>query len=137
MDITVNYLSLLVASFAGMAIGMLWYSPLVFGKQWMAAAGMTPEKMASRKRRMPIAIIGGFLCQIITAYVLVYFASLFDVVTVSEALTLALWAWLGFTAVTSLHAVLWEGKPTAYWAINAGYQLAVFGAMTLILTLWR
>lgn len=137
MDIIINYVALFSAALVAVVIGVVWYSPLVFGRQWMAAAGMTSEKMEARKRRMPANIIGGFLSQIITAYVLVHFASLFDVVTISEALALAFWAWLGFTAVTSLHAVLWEGKPALYWAINSGYQLASFGAMTLILALWR
>lgn len=137
MDVTINYFALFAAAFAGMLIGFVWYSPVVFGKQWMAASGVSAEKIEGRKKQMRVAVIGGFLCQIITAYVLAHFAAFFDVVTMSEALAFALWAWLGFTAVTSLHSVFWEGKPMSYWAINAGYQLAVFGAMTLILTLWR
>lgn len=136
-DITINYFALFASAITAVVLGFIWYSPLVFGRQWMAASGMSPEKMEARKKHIPAGIIGGFLCQIITAYVLVHFAILFDVMTVSEALAFAFWAWLGFTAATSLHSVFWEGKPTLYWAINAGYQLAVFGVMSLILTLWR
>lgn len=136
-DVTINYFSLFAAAITAVVLGLIWYSPLVFGRQWMAASGMTPEKMEARKKRASFAVIGGFLCQIITAYVLVHFAILFDVATVPQALAFAFWAWLGFTAATSLHAVFWEGKPALYWAINAGYQLATFGAMSLILALWR
>ncbi|MES2134969.1 MAG: DUF1761 domain-containing protein [Patescibacteria group bacterium] len=137
MDITINYFSLFVAAFVAVGLGVVWYSPFVFGKQWMAASGVSPEKMEEGKKRMPLGIVGGFICQLVTAYVLVHFASLFGVVKISEALALAFWAWLGFSAATSLHAVFWEGKPAVYWAINAGYQLASFGAMSLILMLWR
>ncbi|MES2014793.1 MAG: DUF1761 domain-containing protein [Patescibacteria group bacterium] len=136
-DVAINYLALFVAALVAVGIGTLWYSPIGFGKQWMAASGVSPEKMEKRRKHMPVAVIGGFLSQLITAYVLVHLASLFDVVSVAEALALAFWAWLGFTAATSLHAVLWEGKPALYWAINAGYQLAALGAMSLILSLWH
>lgn len=135
-DIAINYLALFVAAFASMMLGFLWYLPGVFGKRWMAAAGISSEKMLAGKTRMPIAIIGGFVCQIVTAYVLVHFIALAEAVTISEALELAFWAWMGFFAVTSFHSVVWEGKPTVYWAINAGYQLAAIGLMSLILVLW-
>ena len=135
-DIAINYLALFVAAFASMTLGFLWYMPGVFGKRWMVSAGITPEKMEQGKKRIPIGIIAGFVCQMVTAYVLVHFIALAEVTTVSEALELAFWAWLGFFAVMSFHAVVWEGKPTVYWAINAGYQLAALGLMSLILVLW-
>lgn len=137
MDIPVNYFALFVAGFVAVGLGFLWYSPFVFGKKWVKASGMSAEKIAQGKKRMPLGIIGGFLCQLVIGYVLIQFAEAFLAVTASDALQLAFLAWLGFLAVPSLHAVFWEGKPVAYWAINVGYQLAVFGVMALILVLWR
>ena len=32
---TINYIAVLVSAVIGMAIGALWYSPLLFGKIWM------------------------------------------------------------------------------------------------------
>ena len=34
MNIPVNYLSVLVATIAGMVVGFIWYGPL-FGKTWI------------------------------------------------------------------------------------------------------
>ncbi len=137
MDIPINYFALVLAAIAAVGIGALWYSPFLFGRVWMAAAGITPEKMAARRKQMIPSVIGSFICQLITAYVLVHLAAAFEALDVFGALQFAFWAWLGFTAVTMLQAVLWEGKSTAYFVINAGYNLVSFGVMAVILILWR
>lgn len=137
-DIAINYLALVVAAFAATALGALWYTPKVFGTPWMRAAGITPGPMseADKKGMLPRVLVG-FVCQLVTAYVFVHFASLFGVASVSGALQLAFWAWLGFTAVTTMQPILWEKKPIMYFVINAGYQLASFVLIAVILTLWK
>ena len=35
MGVEVNYISILLAAVASMALGFLWYGPYVLGKQWM------------------------------------------------------------------------------------------------------
>src|SRR5688572_1633570 len=39
-----NYLAILVAAVAGMAVGFFWYGPL-FGKIWVKLSGFTKEDM--------------------------------------------------------------------------------------------
>ena len=41
----VNYLAVGLATILAFALGGLWYSPVLFGKAWMAAHGYTPEQM--------------------------------------------------------------------------------------------
>ena len=41
----INYLALIVAALVPMLLGFIWYHEKVFGKAWMAAAGMTDEKV--------------------------------------------------------------------------------------------
>lgn len=41
----INFLALFVAALVPMALGFVWYHEKVFGKAWMAAAGMTEEKI--------------------------------------------------------------------------------------------
>lgn len=137
MDIAINYLAILLAGVVGMALGFAWYSPYLFAKQWMTASGMTPEKMEAGKKRMPIAVAKGFVCQLTIAYVMVHFAVAFGAVDAAGALTLAFWTWIGFVATTSLHSVIWEGKPNTYWFINAGYNLVDFALIALVVVLWR
>ncbi len=42
----INFLAVLVAAFIPMIIGFVWYN-LLFSKAWMAASGMTEEKIKS------------------------------------------------------------------------------------------
>lgn len=43
----INFLAVLVSALASFAIGSLWYSPLLFGKAWQKAVGLTDEKIKS------------------------------------------------------------------------------------------
>ncbi|MBV9349298.1 MAG: DUF1761 domain-containing protein [Patescibacteria group bacterium] len=135
----VNYLAILVGALASIAIGWLWYSPALFGKQWMRATGMgelTPEKKAEGMKKMPKALVGSIIAQLVLAYVMSYFAQMMGVATSYGAIELAIWAWLGFAAVALVHPVLWEGKSWSYFAIVSGYSLVSFVVVALIVTLW-
>jgi len=48
----VNWLSMVLATLVPMVLGFLWYSPMLFGKAWMEAIGMTEEKQ--RSGNMPV-----------------------------------------------------------------------------------
>ena len=50
----VNWLAVLLAFIASMAIGFVWYLPAVLGKRWMEAVrqdGRGPEELGGRRRR--------------------------------------------------------------------------------------
>src|SRR2546421_12385130 len=47
----VNILAVLVAALATFVLGAVWYSPVLFAKQWMQAHGYTPEQLEAMKRR--------------------------------------------------------------------------------------
>lgn len=38
---------MIVSAVAAFAVGAVWYSPLLFAKQWMQVHGHTPEKLAA------------------------------------------------------------------------------------------
>ena len=139
MDYAVNYLAILATGVAAVAIGWVWYSPMLFGNIWMKECGMgdmTPEKKAEGMKHMPKAVLGSFVAQLVLAYVMTYFAHSLGFTTSFEAINLAIWAWLGFTATMILHPVLWEGKSMTYYGINAGYSLVIFIVTALVVVLW-
>src|SRR2546428_11141128 len=47
----VNVLAVIVAALATFVLGAVWYSPVLFAKQWMQAHGYTPEQLEAMKRR--------------------------------------------------------------------------------------
>lgn len=130
----INYLAVLVAAVAGMIVGALWYSPLLFGKIWMKASKLSEKDM--KKAHMGRAYALAFLGSLVTAYVLAHFVDYLEVSTVGGALTAAFWIWLGFFVTTSLSSVLWEGKPWSLYVLNIAHYLVSLSVMAVILGLW-
>lgn len=134
MPIDVNYVAVILAAVASMILGFLWYSPTLFGRQWMHLMGLTREHMEEAKKRgMSRIYVWGFIFELVTAYVLAHFISLSDVASVGALKTLVFWVWLGFMLPILAGSVLWENKPFKLLVINALYRLAALVVMGLIL----
>lgn len=132
----INYWAVFVAAVAQMVLGSIWYGPL-FGKKWQHLSGMHQADMEAAKRGgMGKLYFWAFVGALVMAYVVAHFVSYFDATTVSSALQLAFWAWLGFIATTTLGSVLWENKSKELYLINNGYNLIGLAIMTLVLALW-
>src|SRR5439155_25204738 len=72
----VNILAVLVAGVLTLVLGGVWYSPILFAKQWMAAQGYTPEKVeAMRQKGVTRAYLVSLLCYLVMAYVVALLVS--------------------------------------------------------------
>jgi len=134
----VNILAVVVAAVATFLLGAVWYSPILFAKQWMHAHGYTPEKVEDMKRKgmvRPYAVAG--VCYVVMAYVLALLASYTQAASFGQGLWLGFLAWLGFAATLGLTANMFSDKPVAVWVIDAGYQLAYLLVMGVIVSVWR
>lgn len=137
MDVTVNYLAVIVAGVAAYAVGAWWHSPWGFGKTWMKLMGFTADDM----RKMPLspsqAMSIGFVVTLLMAYVLAVFMWLTYAYTLWTALELGFWVWLGFLAPTLMNSWLWEGRSWKAFAFNAAFALINIEVMALVLGLWQ
>jgi uncharacterized protein YacL len=137
MDLGINYLAVVVAAIVAYGVGALWHSPAGFGKYWMRLMGFNNDSM----RKMPLtaaqAMSIGFVVTLLTSYVLALFIAMTYAFTVSTALELAFWLWLGFLAPTLANGWLWEGKSLKLFGFNAAYSLVNIGIMALVLGLWQ
>lgn len=134
----INYLAVIGAAIASMVVGMFWYSPAGFGKQWMALSGLTEADMNRAKARgMSKLYFIAFVGSLLTSYVLARFSDYMGASTVLGGLELGFWVWLGFVATTLLGPILWEGKPAKLYFLNASYQLVNLAIMGIILSVWK
>lgn len=136
----VNYLAILLSSIAAMIIGYLWYSPLVFGKRWLAIVGLKaedPQAKAQMNKAAMKAMGIGFLLSILIAFVLANILAWSGASTVSEYLAVAFYVWLGFIGSVILMNVMYQQKPVILFLIDGGYQLVMIMAMALIIGLWQ
>jgi Protein of unknown function (DUF1761) len=132
-----NFIAIIVAAAVGFALGGLWYSPLLFAKQWVAAHGFTSEQLASMKADAPRSYGISFVAMIVMAAVL---SIILNHIGAHDWRSGALWAahiWLGFAATIGLMSYLYTGKRFAVYAIDAGYQLLYLVVMGAILGAWH
>lgn len=137
MNITVNYLAILVAGVASMAVGFLWYGPMLFAKPWMKLMGYTQESMKDTKKKMGKTYAISFVVSLVMAYVLAHVMGLsenfFHYSRISTGLTTAFWMWLGFIMPVQMTEVLFGGKKWKLFGINTGYQLVSLLAMSVVI----
>lgn len=132
----VSLVAVLIAAVASMVLGMLWYSPALFGKKWMKLMKFSPQKMKAMKSKDQHAMIGGFVIALVTAYVLAYFVSLAGAATLMAGAMIGFLAWLGFAATIMAGSVLWEGKSINLYYLNAAYWLVSLTMQGAILAVW-
>jgi len=129
MDI--NFVAVVGAAIASMAVGSTWFSQSLFGKAWLREAGISGGEIDKAKAKgMGKTYAAAFVGALITAYVLAYFVG--HPGMASAGATIGFWAWLGFLAPVDYGAVLWQGKSVRYfWIITLHnlVSLLVMGAI--------
>jgi hypothetical protein len=132
-----NYLAILVSAVVAFLIGGLWYSPILFAKQWMAAHAHTPEDVAKLKAEAPKAYAVSFLAFLVMAAILQLLLNHLGAHDWKSGVAWASHIWLGFALTIGLMASVYSGKKFAVFAIDAGYQLVYLLVMGAILGAWH
>jgi hypothetical protein len=131
-----DILGSVAAAIASMALGFFWYSDALFGVAWRADMGFSDEMMAVEKNKgMAKQVILGFIAEFVTALVFSYFFYALGIINITQALTVAFWAWLGFSATLQFGEVLWARFSQKLFFINTTHRLLSFLliATTLVL----
>lgn len=129
----INAVALFVAAITKSIIGMIWFSPPIFGARWLNYVQCSPEDL---RRGMPKALIVDVIGNFIMAFVLVHATHYAGAATVAQGAAVGFFNWLGFVAVATLFSVTFEKRPLALWAINNGFQLVGIVVMAVIVTVW-
>lgn len=126
MELSVNWLAVLLAALSSFVIGGLWYS-LLFAKPWQRAAGVTDEQLKSGTVRI---FAGSFLIAIVMAASLAAFIS-----TGGAVFGLLAGLAAGITWVAAAFGInyLFERRSVRLFLVNAGYNVLSFGVMGLII----
>ncbi len=112
--------SVAAASVVAFIIGSVWYSPLMFGKEWMSLVGITDADVATAQARgmtrpyfIQLVITG------ITFIVIAFAIQTIGAYTARDGAFIALIAWIGFIIPGALGGMLWEKKPFKLVLINS------------------
>lgn len=130
-----SLLTILVATVAAWLFGAAWYG--ILGKQWMAAANLSEEKIKGPSGRpSPVPFILSFILEFVMAYVL---AVLFLHITgeglaLGTALSAAFFVWLGFIATTLTINHRYGMQKWSLTVIDGGHWLGVLLVMAAVMT---
>jgi hypothetical protein len=122
----INVVGALVGGLLSFVVGALWYSPALFGRPWMAAAGLTEEQIESAS--VPRMILVTAPASLVAALVFAAFLGVATGPGFGAAAGVAAGAfWVGTSYAISY---TFEQRPPALLAVNAGYhtvQFTVYG----------
>ena len=130
----VNWIAVVVAAIASMALGFVWYMAL--GNQWMAALNKTREQiMASGNQATPFII--SFVMQLVMAYGLALFVpKLLGSTSVANGLLAGFLVWLGFVITSMIINHRYQGSKWSLTLIDGGYLLGVLLVQGLVIGLF-
>lgn len=128
----INWWAVIVAAVSSFLLGGVWYSPALFGKRWARLNGLADAELG----RGLLRVFGGaFVCQLIAACNLAFFIG--AKASFGFAVAAALAAGVGWVATGLTTTYLFERRPAALIAIDAGYHVVALGIMGAILGAWR
>ena len=136
--IMINAWSIVVAAVVAFGIGALWYSPILFGKEWMALTKKTEADMAAAKAKGIWKLyIVQFIMSLVSFGVLAFLISSSGAMDAGDGAFLGFLVWLGFTATDAVGGLLWEQKPFKLVLINAISHLINLVIGGAIIGAWR
>jgi hypothetical protein len=117
-------------------VGVLWYSPIVFGHMYKRLSGVTSE-MKPVGKKMYITFGLAFLGNVVMSYVLGIVIINSVVFTLIQGMMIGFWMWLGFIAPVFLSQYLWatHKKPLVVYLIDLGQLLVTLLIGSAILSL--
>lgn len=131
----VSYLAIVAACVAAILVSSIWYSPFVFGKQWMELRSAQPPGITDTTMpawKIPVDLAR----ELVVVYVIARFVTGLRIVDWKGAVSLGLWVWLGFPVQMLVGSSLWDNKPWTLSLIHAGDWLMKMLLISLVLSQW-
>lgn len=135
---TINFWPILVASIVAFVISALWYSPVLFGKEWMSLTKMTEADMAAAKA-------GGvwkyyliqFIVTLVLFCVLAFLLASTGTTGAGNGAFIGFLTWLGFVATMHVGRIIWERKPLKLALIQGVADLVNMVIGGAIIGMWK
>lgn len=128
----INWLAVVAAALVQVALGALWYSPLLFARPWMRAVGKTEDELSAGGAGYALATLMAFVTAIVLAHVVDWAGA----EGLLSGLLVGVVMWLGFVWTVLTVNTWFGGRSRALWAIDSGYPLAALALMGAILAVW-
>ena len=111
----VNFVALAVVTVAVFVASSIWYSPLLFGRQFLELSGATASAHPS-----PVKGLFELLRTVVLAFVIAQLVFRLNIADWKQAVGLGLWLWVGFPVILLTGSILWQNVPWQLAAIHSG-----------------
>lgn len=125
-----NWLGMVLASLAAIAVAVIWYAPPVLGNTWQKLAGVKDKDL---KKRFGVKSLVTLVLIFVTAFVLKRFYVITNPQTLFEAMKVVVWIWLGFIVTYVVAGGNFEKIPYKLMAVDLIGQLLILMAMGSVL----
>jgi hypothetical protein len=126
------WLAIIAATVVAFLIGGIWYSPAVFGRQWMLLNGFTEHDLGRRSMGRVFGL--SFLLALVMTVNLAMFLG--SSPSIGFCIAAGAAAGIGWSAAGLGIIYLFEGRPLRLWLINGGYQAVTLAAIGGVLGLF-
>ena len=132
VNLGVNYLAVVVAAVAAVAIGIVYYGLAGLGDRLARVLGSTPVRQPG-----PAQLAIGVVVSLVNAWVLALLSLNLGAASITDGIMLGVLAWLGFMATLSGAQVAFQGRPWNAWLITNVHDVVIQVVIAAIVTLWR
>ena len=130
----VNWLAVLLAMIASMALGAAWY--MILSKQWIAATGRTIEQIMAGSGGQATPFIWGAAMQLVMAYFLALLTPIIlGEMSVANGVVVGIHLWVGFILTSMILNHRYQGLRWSLAVIDGGYLLGVLIVQGIVLGL--
>lgn len=131
--VDVNWLAVVVAVVSNMVVGALWYSNILFAKEWTALIGLKESDLKnSAVTGYLIAVVLG----IIQATFVSFLVSSMGATNAIDGALVGIMIWFGFVGPATLVTAVFSQTRKKLWAINYGYHLVTLTIMGALIAAW-
>ncbi|MBD3275095.1 MAG: DUF1761 family protein [Candidatus Marinimicrobia bacterium] len=135
-DFSIQIWPFLIGAIIPTIIGMFWYSPLLFGNQWMNAIGINSNDI----KDSGASASGGYTISLIMSIVLSYAMGVLvhslNISSGGAALLFGAAVWFAFNFYTFAKLIFFEDRPLALIWIGGGYDILCFSLIAFHYALW-
>lgn len=113
-------------------LGMLWYSPILFGNKWMKMLNLKKDELEMKITDMVFTISSTIIGVFLVAFLLELIGNYSVLIGLATGALIA-----GLIFTTSISQVIYSKKPIKLFLIDSGYHAFSLLIVGILLGLWN